>query len=438
MIARLLKYWMPRTFYGRSTLILLVPVTVIIVVVTVVFIQRLYEGVTEQMTVAVAHEVELILGRIDVDAPDAESVLDGALEVAEPLGIGISQGAVPPLTRRDWFDLSGRTVIATLDREIEQLLGVDLVGLHGFARLSVGTGAGPVELVVSRRRLNARNPHQFLVLIGFTALLMSVIALLYMRNQIRPIRRLARAAEAFGKGRVVPYEPSGATEVRLAGKAFLDMRGRIERQIEQRTLMLSGVSHDLRTPLTRMKLGLSLMDDSSETEAMRRDVQDMEGMLEAFLSFARGDALEAPEQIDPLEFVRKLTNRIARREPVVLGALEGEGRAMLRRAALQRALENLIVNAVRYGGRAKVSAQVADDRIRLVVEDSGPGIPADLREYVLKPFIRLDSARNQDGGLGVGLGLSIAADVARQHGGTLLLGESADLGGLKAEISIPR
>ncbi|MYH56597.1 MAG: HAMP domain-containing protein [Boseongicola sp. SB0675_bin_26] len=438
MIARLLKYWMPRTFYGRSTLILLVPVTVIMVVVTVVFIQRLYEGVTEQMTVGVAHEIKLILGRIDVDSPDTDSAFEAALEVAKPLGIGISPGAVPPLTRRDWFDLSGKTVIATLDREIEQLLGVDLVGLHGFARLSVGTGAGPAELIVSRRRLNARNPHQFLVLIGFTALLMSAIALLYMRNQIRPIRRLARAAEAFGKGRVVPYEPSGATEVRLAGKAFLDMRGRIERQIEQRTLMLSGVSHDLRTPLTRMKLGLSLMDDSSEAEAMRRDVQDMEGMLEAFLSFARGDVLETPEQIDPLEFVRKLTNRIARSEPVVLGALEGEGRAMLRRAALQRALENLIVNAVRYGGQAKVSAQAANDRIRFVVEDSGPGIPEDLREFVLKPFIRLDSARNQDGGLGVGLGLSIAADVARQHGGTLLLGESADLGGLKAEISIPR
>ncbi|MXZ40811.1 MAG: HAMP domain-containing protein, partial [Caldilineaceae bacterium SB0666_bin_21] len=264
--------------------------TVIMVVVTVVFIQRVYEGVTEQMTVGVAHEIELILGRIDVDAPDTDSAFEAALEVAKPLGIGISPGAVQPLTRRDWFDLSGKTVIATLDREIGQLLGVDLVGLHGFARLSVGTGAGPIELIVSRRRLNARNPHQFLVLIGFTALLMSAIALLYMRNQIRPIRRLARAAEAFGKGRVVPYEPSGATEVRLAGKAFLDMRGRIERQIEQRTLMLSGVSHDLRTPLTRMKLGLSLMDDSSEAEAMRRDVQDMEGMLEAFLSFARGDA----------------------------------------------------------------------------------------------------------------------------------------------------
>ncbi|MDE0522792.1 MAG: ATP-binding protein [Boseongicola sp.] len=438
MIGRLLKYWMPRTFYGRSTLILLVPVTVIMVVVTVVFIQRLYEGVTEQMTVGVAREIELVLGRIDVDAPDADRAFGAALEVAGPLGIGLSPGAVPPLTRRDWFDLSGRTVIATLDREIEQLLGVDLVGLHGFARLSVGTGAGPVDLIVSRRRLNARNPHQFLVLIGFTALLMSAIALLYMRNQIRPIRRLARAAEAFGKGRVVPYEPSGATEVRLAGKAFLDMRGRIERQIEQRTLMLSGVSHDLRTPLTRMKLGLSLMDDSSESEAMRRDVQDMEGMLEAFLSFARGDALEEPEQVDPLEFVRKLTNRFARSEPVALGALEGEGRAMLRRAALQRALENLIVNAVRYGGEAKVSAQVADDRIKFVVEDSGPGIPEELREFVLKPFIRLDSARNQDGGLGVGLGLSIAADVAHQHGGTLMLGESGDMGGLKAEISIPR
>ena len=438
MIARLLKHWMPRTFYGRSILILLVPVTVIMAVVTVVFIQRLYEGVTEQMTVAVAHEIKLILGRIDVDSPDADSAFDGALEVADPLGIRISSGAAENVTRRDWYDLSGKTVIETLDREIEQLLGVDLVGLHGFARLSVNTELGPVELIVSRRRLNARNPHQFLVLIGFTALLMSAIALLYMRNQIRPIRRLAFAAEAFGKGRVVPYEPRGAAELRLAGKAFLDMRSRIERQIEQRTLMLSGVSHDLRTPLTRMKLGLSLMDDSSETEAMRRDVQDMEGMLEAFLSFAEGDALEEPEQIDPLDFVRKLTNRIARSEPVILGTLEGDGRAMLRPAALQRALENLIVNAVRYGGHATVSAQVAKDRIKFVVEDSGPGIPEDQREFVLKPFIRLDSARNQDVGLGVGLGLSIAADVARQHGGTLSLAESRDLGGLKAEISIPR
>ena len=162
-------------------------------------------------------------------------------------------------------------------------------------------------------------------------------------------------------------------------------------------------------------------------------------MLEAFLSFAEGDALEEPVQIDPLEFVRKLTNRFARSEPVVLGALEGEGRAMLRPAALQRALENLIVNAVRYGGRATVSAQVAKDRIKFVVEDSGPGIPEDQREFVLKPFIRLDSARNQDVGLGVGLGLSIAADAARQHGGTLSLAEKAGiLGGLKAEISIPR
>lgn len=437
MIARRLKDWTPRSLYLRAALILLVPVMTILLVAVVVFFQRFYADVTRQMTVAVVEEVGVLIDRMEA-ASDPSAALEAAFAIATPLGIEITSSDLVPSDRRDWIDVSGITVISTLRENLPSLRAVDLVGRRGFARLALETSVGPVTLDVPRRRLSARNPHQFLVLIGITAFLMSGIGLIYLRNQLRPIRRLALAAEAFGKGRVVPYRPAGATEVRLAGAAFLDMRDRIERQIEQRTMMLSGVSHDLRTPLTRMKLSLSLMDETEDTAAMRRDVEDMEGMLNAFLSFARSDAQESPQRIDPLALARDVAERAARSQPVTLGSMTGEGTAMLRPLSLRRALENLISNAVRYGGSARVSAQVVPDQISFVVEDSGPGIPHEKREFVMKPFTRLDSARNQDSGAGVGLGLTIAADIARQHGGTLKLCKSPQLGGLRAEISLPR
>ena len=433
MVARRLKDWMPRSLYWRATLILLVPVMTILLVVTIVFFQRFYEDVTRQMTSSVVQELRLVLDRLD-GATDVA----GALEIAAPLGIELAPGSVIEEDRRDWTDISGFTVIAVLHEGLPELLAADLVVRRGFARLFVETSSGPRALDVPRGRLSARNPHQFLVLIGFTAILMSAIALIYLRNQMRPIRRLALAAEAFGKGRAVPYRPAGAAEVRLAGTAFLDMRDRIERQIDQRTMMLSGVSHDLKTPLTRMKLGLSLMEENEDTDAMRRDVEDMEGMLEAFLAFARGDALDEPTRTDPIEIARDVVRRTARAHPVSAGIMSGAGTAMLRPIALRRALENLVMNAVRYGNEARLSAEITESAITFSVEDSGPGIPAEKREFVLKPFVRLDAARNQNTGSGVGLGLSIAVSIARQHGGSLSIGESHDLGGARIEISIPR
>lgn len=436
MIAQRLKDWMPRSLYMRAALILMVPVMAILLVVTVVFFQRLYEDVTRQMTEAVANELRLVLERID-GSQSAAGAMEAAFGIAAPLGIDVASGAFGE-DQREWTDLSGRTVIATLREELPTLRAVDLEERRGFARVAFDTNMGGIILDVPRRRLSAQNPHQFLVLIGFTSILMSIIGLLYLRNQMRPIRRLAFAAEAFGKGRVVPYRPAGATEVRSAGSAFLDMRDRIERQIEQRTMMLSGVSHDLRTPLTRMRLGLSLMPEDEDTEALLRDVEDMEHMLEAFLAFARGEAPEASERIDPLELVRDIAHHAARTQPVELGALSGDGTAMLHPMALRRAVDNLISNAVRYGNKALLSASVSKDSIDLIVEDDGSGIPQEKRDLVLKPFMRLDTARNQNKGSGVGLGLTIAADIARQHGGRLKLSESAALGGLKAEITIPR
>jgi two-component system osmolarity sensor histidine kinase EnvZ len=296
-----------------------------------------------------------------------------------------------------------------------------------------------MQAVFDRGRVSASNPHQLLVLMVFTGFLMTLIAFVFLRNQLRPIKRLADVSEAFGKGRIEDYRPAGATEVRAAGRAFLDMRARIDRQIEQRTMMLSGVSHDLRTPLTRLKLGLALLEDQDEAEALMRDVGDMEILLDEFLAFARDDSLDDLVSCDPAELVQTVTAKFTNSgQRVTLGAIVGEGVAMLRPVAVGRALENLIGNAVRYGTNCRVSLEIRERVLLMAVEDDGPGIPADQIEDALKPFVRLDAARNQDRGSGVGLGLSIASDIARRHGGALELGKSADLGGLRAVLVLAR
>jgi two-component system osmolarity sensor histidine kinase EnvZ len=286
--------------------------------------------------------------------------------------------------------------------------------------------------------VSASNPHQLLVNMVFFAGIMTVIAYLYLRNQLRPITRLARAAEAFGRGRHMDYRPAGAVEVRAAGNAFVDMRNRIERQIEQRTLMLSGVSHDLRTPLTRLKLALSMLDEE-ERAPMAQDVEDMERLINEFLAFARGAQEGEPEPVDPVALVRQVVEDFQRGgKDVTLAMTEGAGEVLLRPGGIRRAVENLVGNAVRYGTRAEVSVLLTAKSLRIRVEDDGPGIPEAQREEALKPFARLDEARNQNLGTGVGLGLSIAMDIARAHGGTLRLGHSDRLGGLQADIVIGR
>lgn len=431
------KSLLPRGLYGRAALILIVPIVTIQLVVSVTFIQRHFERVTEQLTGGVAAELQLLL-----DLAEAAGSLDAAraevLRAAGPLEVEVALpagDAAPVADRTELVDLSGRVVIRTLRAALPGLASVDLVEGDGKVRLHLPTRWGEMAVVVNRARMSATNPHQLLVLMIVTSILMTIIAYLFLSNQLRPIERLAGAAEAFGKGQVIPYSPRGATEVRAAGRAFLDMRARIERQIEQRTLMLSGVSHDLRTPLTRMRLGLSLLPEDEETRALLSDVAEMERLVDEFLSFARGDATEAVEAVDPLALVRHVVENAARMgKQVEMRAPEAVGQVMLRPQAVTRALENLVNNALRYGSRAVVTVAMGERWLRLVVEDDGPGIPAARRAEAVQPFSRLDAARDPNRGGGVGLGLSIAADIARSHGGELRLGESASLGGLRAEV----
>ena len=436
-----LKSLLPRGLFGRAALILIVPVVTIQLIVSVVFIQRHFEGVTRQMTTSIQIEISHLLGIVKA-APDLEAarLQANTLGKALELTVILPSDDAPKGDSRTFLDWSGREVILTLREKIPDLIAADLISGNGVVRVWFHTPFGPMRVDLERRRLSASNPHQLLVLMVFASVLMTGVAYVFLRNQLTPIARMARAAEAFGKGEIVPFRPRGATEVRAAGQAFMDMRLRIERQIEARTQMLSGVSHDLRTPLTRLKLGLSFLPEDDETEALKRDVAQMERMVDEFLAFARGDAMEEAEELDPAVFLAEVVADAARAgQAVALGSVDWPGGKMrLRPHAVRRALENLMGNAARFGTRAVVSLSASDRLVRIVVEDDGPGIPVAAREAAMEPFQRLDAARNPNRGGGVGLGLAIAADVARAHGGALRLGDSATLGGLRAELTLAR
>lgn len=439
MSLRWLKRYVPRSLYARAALILIAPIITLQLVVSVTFIRQDLEDVTTQMTLTITRELRLIEAEMRA-APDRETAIARMSPILEALRMKVrfvSPAEVPPQDMIRWFDYSARIVRDTLRRLVPATLSVafpdNLVVL-----LYVDTRFGPAEVTIGRRRVTAAAPHQLIVITIFFGMLMAVIAYLYLRNQLRPIKRLADAAQAFGRGRTVPYSPSGATEVRAAGNAFLDMRARIERHLEQRTLMLSGVSHDLRTPLTRLKLGLSMLDEEDAAPLMR-DVDDMQRLVDTFLDFSRGTAEGAPKPVDPLDLVDRIVADARRAgKPVKLIEKSGQGTLPLRPLAIRRAVENLLANAVRHGSRAEVSVVLTERSLRIRVEDDGPGIPPDAREAATRPFIRLDPARNQNRGGGVGLGLAIALDIARAHGGTLRLGESESLGGLRADIVIAR
>ncbi|WP_299815080.1 ATP-binding protein [uncultured Jannaschia sp.] len=405
--------WLPRSFYARAALILIVPIVTIQLAVAVMFLQRHYEDVTVQMTTNMAREIALVRARPDL---------------AEPLGIELA----PPPARSGirFWDLSGRVMRDTLFENVEDLRTVNTRLERKVVALGFADGTG---MRFDRSNVSASNPHQLLVLMIVVALLMTAVSFLFLRGQIRPIRRLARAAEAFGRGQDIDYRPAGSSEVRAAGTAFLDMRARIERHIEQRTLLLSGVSHDLRTPLTRMKLELSMMD-CPEVGDLQRDVAAMERIIDTFLDFARESATDERAHVPLGALVREAAEMAVPGRTVEVAGPEIE--VDIYPESMRRAVTNLVTNATRHGETFRISLQASDAALVVTVEDDGPGIPEAERAAATRAFSRLDPARSNTAG-NVGLGLSIVRDVARAHGGALRLGQS-EMGGLKAEIVLPR
>ena len=424
---------MPKRLYYRAALILVFPVVFLQLIVSIVFIQRHFEGVTVQMTRTVAAELDLITEVIERDGAVA------AQQIARSLGMSMSIVAQDTnfLERRRVYDLTGLVVRREL-LSLPEILNVDLPD-NKKVNARIKSGQEYFDLQFSRRRVSASNPHQLIVYLLVFGAFFTVIAFFYLRNQLRPITRLANAAEAFGLGENVPYDPSGALEVRAAGQAFLDMRERIQRHLKQRTMILSGVSHDLRTPLTRLKLGLSFLPEE-QRKPLEKDVEDMNLLLNEFLDFAKQDnETDLPtEDINPTVLVNELIENF-RRTGIQIESIGEIGNNLfkLKPFPIKRALENLINNADRYGKKILIEKKIENNFLILSVHDDGPGIDETQYDEVLQPFTRLDPSRNQNKGSGVGLGLPIAKEIVEGQGGSLKLSKSDILSGLKAALIIP-
>ena len=424
---------MPKRLYFRAALILVFPVVFLQLIVSIVFIQRHFEGVTVQMTRTVAAELDLITEVIEREGAVA------AQQISRSLGISMSIVAQDTkfVQRRRVYDLTGLVVRREL-LALPEILTVDLPD-NKKVKARIKSGEEYFDLQFSRRRVSASNPHQLIVYLVVFGAFFTIIAFFYLRNQLRPITRLADAAEAFGHGENVNYNPSGALEVRAAGQAFLDMRERIQRHLKQRTMILSGVSHDLRTPITRLKLGLSLLP-KEQREPLEKDVEDMNLLLNEFLDFAKFEnETDVPaEDTNPSLLVDDLIENFSRTDVKIETIGEfAKTTFKLKPFAIKRALENLINNANRYGKQILIEKKIEDNFLILSVHDDGPGIDESLHDEVLQPFTRLDPSRNQNKGSGVGLGLPIAKEIAEGHGGVLRLSRSSHLNGLCVSLIIP-
>lgn len=438
---RALKQLMPRGLFGRSIIIIVAPVVILQAIVTYVFFERHYATVTSRMARDVAGEVAyLITLENSLPAgPEREHARDLA---AKSLGYTISLlpgEHLPPGKSQPQSPLD-RAMARVLASQISQEVNFDTERFPNFVDIRVQVTDGVLRLLVPLNHITAANADVFVLWMIGSSLVLLAVAILFLRNQVKPIEHLAIAAEAFGKGRAVPdFKPFGATEVRRAAQAFIQMRERIERHVQQRTEMLAGVSHDLKTPLTRMRLQLAMMKPDADTTAMTGDVGEMEYMLNEYLDFARGEGGEASEPTDIAQFLEEAVQDATRARDnagarIKLVAPAGLKLA-IKRKGLKRCIMNLIDNALKYGGHVEVAARRTDRMVELSVEDDGPGIPEHRREEAFRPFHRLDEGRNLQRG-GVGLGLAIARDIARAHGGDVAL-EQSPLGGLKAIVRLP-
>ncbi len=428
---------MPKGLFVRSLIIIIAPIVILQSVVAYVFMERHWQLVTRRLSSAVSADIAALIDIYEI-YPQPQNAPDLVRIAQERLGLDVDflpRADLPPQGPQPFFSILDEVLSDEIGRQVSRPFWIDTVGRSNVIEIRILLDDVVMRVFARRSLAYASNSHIFLIWMLGTSLVLVTIAVLFQLNQIRPILRLADAAEAFGMGRDVDFRPRGAREVRRAGRAFIEMKRRIERAIEQRTTMLNGVSHDLRTILTRFKLSLTLMRDSPDVRDLRKDVDEMGSMLEAYLAFARGDAGEQAAPTDLHALLDTLAADHARQGHAVSVSVMGDMTVTVRPLAFQRLVNNLVANAARHGTRVTITATRMPRWLTITVEDDGPGIPADLREEVFKPFVRLDAARNVDDG-GTGLGLAIARDVARSHGGEIELSDSP-LGGLKATVRVP-
>ena len=439
---RRMSHWLngalPKGLYARALLIIIAPMVILQSVVAFVFMERHWTLVTQRLSAGVVQDIAALIDVYRGYPQDADKAQIRRI-AQDRLGLVVDflpLSDMPPPGPKPFFSLLDQTLSEELRKQIGRPFWIDTVGKSALVEIRIQLDKTVMRVLARRSAAYASNSEIFLLWMVGTAFVLISVAIIFLRNQIKPILRLADAAESFGKGREVPnFRPRGAREVRRAANAFIEMKTRVERSLEQRTAMLAGVSHDLRTVLTRFKLELALLGDSPEVEAMKRDVDEMARMLEAYLAFARGDLGELAAPTDMAAFLEELRLDAERHGHKTSVDFHGPPIVTVRPAAFKRCLGNLVSNASRFAPSIAITGHRDHRWLTVTVDDDGPGIAPDLREEVFKPFLRLDDARNQDEG-GTGLGLAIARDIARSHGGDIMLGDSP-LGGLRATVRVP-
>ncbi|WP_440957783.1 ATP-binding protein [Oceanicaulis sp. LC35] len=432
-----IKPYLPKGLFERSLLIIVLPVALMQGAVTWAFFDQHWQTTTARLSESVAGEVALVVRLYEREGPDQFDSLANLAFATTDLSVEFREGDTLPTSRRTaFFRALDRTLRTALGDEMNNAFWFDTTRYPSYVDIRVQVDGGVLRFIAARDRVFATTGHIFLIWLFLATGLLLTVAILFIRNQVKPIRQLAEAAEAFGRGQDVErFKPAGAREVRRASAAFLDMRARLKRHIEQRTQLLAGVSHDLRTPLTRLRLQLALMPQSEERDAARRDLADMEAALEEYLAFARGQAGEEPDALDLTALCETLADDAAREGVDLRLEVEDGLVVQARESALKRALANLVSNAAAHAEDVLLIARRNGSRLEILIDDNGPGIPAEQREDAFKPFSRLDESRNANR-KGVGLGLAIARDTLRAHGGELRL-EDSPLGGLRARVSLP-
>ncbi len=432
---RLARRLLPTSLFGRSLLIIILPIALMQLAVTYAFFTASQDDVNSRLSDGLAGEIAAVVGLYE-DTPDRLQDLAGRAQRTIGLDIAFRPGPLPTSDRTNFFRSLDRTLRERLEEHLNKPFWFDTTRYENNIDIRVAVDGGSLRFIAPRDRAFASQGPKFIAWLAGATLILTAVAVIFIRNQVRAIERLAEAANTFGRGGdISDFKPHGAREVREAAEAFLAMKDNIQRHLEQRTALLASVSHDLRTPLTRLKLELALAEPSSRCEAMKRDLLEMEHMIDEYLDFARGEGGEAMER-RPLFAIVEAVAEGARRAGATI-TVEGDPdlSAPVRPNALRRALANLAGNAAAHADEVRITVEGRDGVVDIIVDDDGPGIAPERRAEAFKPFNRLDESRNQNE-KGVGLGLAIARDVARSHGGDVAL-DTSPLGGLRAVITLP-
>lgn len=436
---RFLERHMPHGLYYRSLIIVIAPIVLLQTIMAGIILDRHWDNVTKVLGRSLAREIGLVTDLYDRSDKSEAAIKEIELVANKQLRLGLEitrDKQLPEPINRTLFSLVDTKMTQYLERETGRPFWINSTAQNGKVEIQVEVEKGLIfRILTDEERAYAANTGILLTGMLLSSLVLLIIAVIFLRKQITPIVELANAAKSFGMGReVAEFRPRGAREVRQAGLAFVDMKSRIARHVEQRTAMLAGVSHDLRTILTRFKLELAFLGDGPKIKPLKEDVEEMQRMLEAYMAFVRGDGGEKSEDVNLAQMFSSVASAVARgKSQVALDVQDVD--VSIKPNAFRRLISNLLGNAVRYADNVKVKGGVENRVLTILVDDDGPGIPVENREDAFRPFVRLDNARNLDE-TGTGLGLAIALDIAHAHGGEIKLEESPS-GGLRAVVQIP-